>query len=794
MKTLIVEDNAEDRKILMYNLERHGCEIIEAVDGQDGLKKAIIHKPELIISDALMPNMDGFQLLRAVKKNDALRNVPFIFYSAIYTGYREEELALSLGAEAFMVKPKEPDAFWAELTAVLDQCRLKKREPREGRINDEEEEYLRRYTHIVTTKLEEKVRELQEANAKIWSSEQCYRNLFQSMRDVIVMADPDRTVLDVNQPAMRDLFGYETGEVVGKNTRFLYADDESYQFTGREVFNSKGFVDGRLISARFRKKNGEAFTGEVFALKLIDDDGRPSGNIGVIRDITSRKRAETESARLWRVLEASLNEIYIFNPETLRFEYVNAGALRNLGYTSDTIRNMTPVDLKPEFTEASFRALVAPLLRGEKDKLVFQTPHRRADGSVYPAEVNLQLIEHEGRRDFLAIILDLTDRQKLENQLRQAQKMEAVGQLAGGIAHDFNNILTAIIGYGNLLLMKLKGDDPLRAYADQILASSERAASVTHSLLAFSRKQIINPKPVRVNDIITRVGKLLARLIGEDVDLGIRLTGSDSTVIADSGQVEQVLMNLATNARDAMPEGGHLSVETDIAELDQTYITTHGYGALGTYLVISVSDTGVGMDEATRERVFEPFFTTKEVGRGTGLGLSIVYGIVKQHGGYINCYSERGKGTTFKIYLPLLTSGAADRTASAEFAPPKGGTETVLVAEDDKEVRTLVTNILTEFGYTVIEAADGEDAVQQFVDHREAIQLLIIDVIMPRISGKEVYTRIGHIRPGIKALFTSGYTADIVHKKGILEEGTDFITKPIIPQELLLKVREILNR
>jgi CheY-like chemotaxis protein len=369
-----------------------------------------------------------------------------------------------------------------------------------------------------------------------------------------------------------------------------------------------------------------------------------------------------------------------------------------------------------------------------------------------------------------------------------------VGQLAGGIAHDFNNILTAIIGYGNLLLMKLKGDDPLRAYADQILASSERAASVTHSLLAFSRKQIINPKPVRVNDIITRVGKLLARLIGEDVDLGLRLTDLDTTVIADSGQIEQMLMNLATNARDAMPEGGHLSVETDFAELDQTYITTHGYGALGTYLVVSVSDTGVGMDEATRERVFEPFFTTKEVGRGTGLGLSIVYGIVKQHGGYINCYSERGKGTTFKIYLPLLTSGTADRAASAEFAPPKGGTETVLVAEDDKEVRTLVTNILTEFGYTVIEAADGDDAVRQFMDHRETIQLLIIDVIMPRISGKEVYTRIGQVRPGIKALFTSGYTADIVHKKGILEEGTDFITKPIIPQELLMKVREILNR
>jgi signal transduction histidine kinase len=394
---------------------------------------------------------------------------------------------------------------------------------------------------------------------------------------------------------------------------------------------------------------------------------------------------------------------------------------------------------------------------------------------------------------YLAIKEDITERKKLEEQLRQAQKMEAVGQLAGGIAHDFNNILTAIIGYGNIALMKIPEGDPLRSYLGQMLAAAERAAALTKSLLAFSRKQIINLRPVSVNAIIERVEKLLQRSIGEDIELKTALTEKDTAVLADSGQIEQVLINLAMNARDAMPNGGNLIIETGQAEIDDQYIKSHGYGKLGMYVLISVTDSGEGMDEKTRDRIFEPFFTTKEVGKGTGLGLSMVYGSVKQHSGFINVYSEPGRGTTFTIYLPLLKAGARPAAAGEPAPPPKGGTETILLAEDDTALRNLARGVLEEFGYTVIEAVDGQDAVEKFIMLKDRIQLLILDVVMPKKNGKEAFEEAKKIKPGIKALFTSGYPAEIIQKKGILDAGINFIIKPHQPQDLLRKIREVLD-
>ncbi len=389
-------------------------------------------------------------------------------------------------------------------------------------------------------------------------------------------------------------------------------------------------------------------------------------------------------------------------------------------------------------------------------------------------------------------ITDITDKRKLEEQLRQAQKMEAVGTLAGGVAHDFNNILTAIIGYATLSKMKMQADDPQRASIDQILSSAERAAHLTQSLLAFSRKQIINPKPVNLNDIVKGVEKLLQRLIGEDIELSTRLAGADLVVMADAGQIEQVLMNLATNARDAMPDGGVITLTTQGLDLDEDFMKVHGFGNPGRYAVISVSDTGCGMDEATREKIFEPFFTTKELGRGTGLGLAIVYGIVKQHNGNIAAYSEPGKGTTFRMYLPLITSSVEEPPALPA-APPLGGTETILLAEDDKDVRSLTMAVLQGFGYHVIEAVDGQDALAKFRKHMADIDLLLVDVVMPKIGGRDVYDAAKTIRPGIKVLFSSGYPADIIHKKGIVDEGLQFISKPVRPGDLLRKVREVLD-
>jgi len=385
-----------------------------------------------------------------------------------------------------------------------------------------------------------------------------------------------------------------------------------------------------------------------------------------------------------------------------------------------------------------------------------------------------------------------SEKQHLEGQLRHAQKMEAIGTFAGGIAHDFNNILTAIIGYGTVLQMKMEKDNPLKHNVDQILASSERAANLTQSLLTFSRKQVINLRPLKLNEIVKRVEKLLLRLIGEDIELKTILASEELKAMADSSQIEQVLMNLATNARDAMPDGGILTISTGLIEIGDDFSKSHGYGTPGIYALIAVTDTGMGIDEMTKERIFEPFFTTKEVGRGTGLGLSIVYAIIKQHSGYINVYSELGKGTTFKIFLPVTKEEVEEARISAP-STPIGGTETILMAEDDEEVRKFTKAVLEEFGYTVIAAVNGEDAITKFIENKDTIQLLLFDIIMPKKNGIEAYEEIIKIKPDIKAIFTSGYPADVIQKKGLIE-GLNFVLKPVGPTKLLRMVKTILNK
>ncbi len=351
---------------------------------------------------------------------------------------------------------------------------------------------------------------------------------------------------------------------------------------------------------------------------------------------------------------------------------------------------------------------------------------------------------------------------KLRERLERASRLESIGKLAGGIAHDFNNILTVVIGYGNLLTMEAK--------------------------------KVIDPRPVNLNGIIKRTESLLLRLIGEDIELKTILMERDGIVMADSGQMEQVLMNLATNARDAMPEGGDIIIQTKIVELGNEYIKTHGYGVAGKYVLLSFSDTGIGMDEETKKRIFEPFFTTKEVGRGTGLGLSIVYGIVKQYDGYINVCSDPGKGTTFKIYLPLIDSPVEELKPDTGAPVTVGGTETILLAEDEEEVRNFCEKVLEKFGYKVITAADGEEAIQKFMENKDGINLLVFDVLMPKKSGKEAYNAIKEIRSDMKVLFMSGYSEDIIHKKGLpLKRGLHFISKPISPKRFLMRVRMALD-
>lgn len=391
-----------------------------------------------------------------------------------------------------------------------------------------------------------------------------------------------------------------------------------------------------------------------------------------------------------------------------------------------------------------------------------------------------------------ALQMGANEKQTLEEQLRQSQKMEAVGMLAGGIAHDFNNILTALIGFGNLLEIKLKEDKILGGYVEQILISANKAATLIQRLLAFSRKQVIAPLPVNLGDNIAGIEKLLNRLIGEDIAVKLNITERPLIVFADPGQLDQIIINLAANARDAMPKGGTLTISADVMEIDKELFIPPDCIKPGKYALLTVSDTGVGIAEKIKDKIFDPFFTTKGVGKGTGLGLSVVYGIVKQHNGYVHLESEPAKGTTFEIYLPLMDL-RSEKTQRKTQILRRGNGETILFAEDDESVRKFVKETFREHGYRMVECVDGEDAVKKFAENKDAIDLVLMDMIMPGMSGKEAYDEIKKIKPGLKALFMSGYADDILQKKIILAEGINLIPKPIKPETLLEKIRETLD-
>jgi PAS domain S-box-containing protein len=658
---LIVDDNDSDRLVLRYYLEHFHCRILEAADGAEGLAVALREKPCLIISDALMPGMDGFQFLREVRRSPEIRDVPFIFYSAVYTGQKDEELARSLGADDFIVKPLEPDEFNAELTRVLRSLEKERPSP-SAYLLESEEEYLRSYSDVVAAKLEEKVRELSASEGK-------FRKFFAGMRDVVVIVDGDRIILDANEPALTDAFGYSRDEVVERNERILFPDESAYRKMGDFLSLLSDTHTRGLLETVYRRKNGELFHAEVSGNRLMDERDTVSGYISVIRDITEKK--------------------------------------------------------------------------------------------------------------------------KLEEQLHHAQKMEALGTLASGIAHDFNNIISAIIGFSSIAQMRLTHDDPLQGTMREILSAGERAAALTRGILDYSRRDLARKEPVDINEVILQSSKFLQRVIGEDVLLDVKTGEEGLIVLGDRGELEQVFMNLATNARDAMPEGGKLLVETGRFEMGTEFIAAHGFGKAGEYILITVTDTGLGIDEATRKRIFEPFFTTKGPGKGTGLGLSIIYGIIKQHQGFINVYSEPGRGTTFRIYLPVVS--AARKAGYPSMCAMRGGNETLLVVEDSDEIRSLFIMILKEFGYNVHNAANGNDALRIMEELQGRVDLALLDIILPGKNGRQVLDDLLSISPRLKYIFMSGYPRDIVSGKGLLEEGCECLQKPLAPHALLGKIREVLD-
>ncbi len=442
-------------------------------------------------------------------------------------------------------------------------------------------------------------------------------------------------------------------------------------------------------------------------------------------------------------------------------------------------------------------ATAATLARGE---WVGELSQRHKDGSSVLTEGRWTLLRDDDGvpRSILAVNTDLTERKKLErteDQLRQAQKMEAVGSLAGGVAHDFNNLLTVILSYTELIIDELSPSDPMIAELTEIKQAGLRASGLTRQLLAFSRKQILEPVVLDLNQVVDGVAKMLGRLLGEDIELSISTAADASRVFADAGQLEQVLLNLVVNARDAMPRGGHLAIETATVELDASYVADHVGVEPGPYVMLAVSDDGDGMDRATQSRIFEPFFTTKDKSKGTGLGLSTVYGIVQQSGGNIWVYSEPGVGTTFKIYLPR-----SDRDVAAAAATGRGpasslrGAETVLLVEDEEQVRAIIRTILRRQGYHVLEAQNGGEAFLVCEQFSAKIHLMITDVVMPRMSGRQLAERLAPLRPDMKILYISGYTENTIVHHGVLDAGIEFLAKPIMPDALLRKVRAVLGR
>ncbi len=447
----------------------------------------------------------------------------------------------------------------------------------------------------------------------------------------------------------------------------------------------------------------------------------------------------------------------------------------------------------PEY-RASFRKFVEDICCGNKGSCEFEIVGLKGTRSRLESYAVPFYDEKNRKYVMLSVTRDVTERHKLEEQLSQAAKMEAIGTLTGGIAHDFNNILTVIIGYGEILEGEMAPADHLRNYVGHILAASKKGAALINSLLAFSRKQVIHTRAVEIADIVRSAEQFLPRLIGREIELKIVPSDESLTILADPAQIDRVLMNLASNARDAMPNGGRLLVATEQVELDDDFINSRGYGKAGRYALITVSDTGTGMDEETRERLFEPFFTTKGTGRGTGLGLSTAYGIIRQHNGYINVYSEPGKGSSFKVYLPLVENKIAAEDAVRQPGPAVGGTETVLLAEDDDTVRGLTRSLLERHGYKVIEAVNGEDAIKNFVKNKDTVQLLLFDVVMPVKNGKEAYEAIKKIRADVKVIFASGHPGEILHDNADPGDNIELLSKPVLSAELLRKVRKVLDK
>jgi PAS domain S-box-containing protein len=729
---------------------------------------------DLILSD-LSSVVDGHGALALARNTQP--GVPFIFLTG--TGGAETVVeALKSGASDYVIKGR-----LSRLAPAVQRALAEARE-RAGKVAG-------------VVEMVEDVTKGKQAEEELRHSHELLRAVIAASPLATVLLDPEGRVIIWNAAAER-IFGWREAEVLG---HYLPSVPESKR---REFADLRSRVMGGEFLAgveiRRRNKNGSVVEVSLHAAPVFNAEGTVVAMMSVMADISERKRIEGELQESERRFRAAFEDAAIgmclTGPDG-RFLTVNRVFGAMLGYTPEELTALDLFQVTYPEDRLKSRRWIEGMLAGEPLPTQMEKRFVTREGAVVWGMVSKNLLRDGSGAPlyFVNQIQDITERKHLGLQLLHAQKMEAVGTLAGGIAHDFNNLLTAIVGYGTLLEMRIDPQDPLAGHVGKILATADRAAALTQSLLAFSRKRTIEPHPVDLNRLVQEVGELLRRVLREDIELRTNLHDDPVTGHADSGQVEQILINLATNARDAMPTGGLLEVTTAMVDIDESFVAAHSYGVPGRYALLAVADNGRGMDEPTRKRIFEPFYTTKDVGKGSGLGLAIVYGIVKQHQGFINCYSEPDRGTIFRIYLPAA-EGAIESVPPALSAPPTGGAETILLAEDDPWVRSLTREVLERFGYTVIEAADGEEAVACLQQHGEKIDLALLDVIMPRRNGREALAAMREFRPGLPALFTSGYTADILQLPGLQsqEARTGFLSKPVAPAELLRAVRKLLDQ
>jgi two-component system cell cycle sensor histidine kinase/response regulator CckA len=759
LRILILEDVPMDAELVEYELQRTSIPFdARCVDTREEfLREMDEFRPHLILSDYTLPRFDGMAALSLARERAP--TIPFL----IVTGSVNEETAVG--------------CMKAGATDYLLKSNL-------ARIGPAIEAALARV---------EARTEKARAEAALRRSEANLRAIFNTSLQAFVLVDGDGTILALN-PTAEEWAARILGRRVGEG-------DCIHDFIpdAAESFRAALAGDARTVERCLRGVDAVERWYETTHVPVVDERGTVIGVCLNARDVSERKRAEQalrESEARYRDLFDNASDLVCTTTLDGSFLYANPAWCHAMGYPGEALASRRFADLVHPDSRDRYFDVVARAQAGENVghvDLVLVT----AAGVPLTLEGNLSCTASDGSPARLrGIYRDVTERKRVEDQLRRAERMQAAGRLAGGVAHEVNNMMTGVIGFSEFLLRGLAVDDPRRSEVREIIKAGTRAADVTRQLLAFTRQQFLRPEVLAVNAVVRDLEPMLRRSLGEDHRLELALASDAGEIRADRGQLEQVLVNLMLNARDAMATAGRVTISTRLTHLDESYAQQHNGIDIpfGAYIQLAVSDTGVGMDREVQARIFEPFFTTKPVGQGTGLGLSTVYGIVKQSGGFIWVYSELGLGTTFKIYLPRVGAGIGAPTNGDRPSAAEGGLETILIVEDEEMVRGLASRSLRELGYTVLEARHGTDALRQLEIRPSGIDLVITDVVMPEMGGRELGRRLKSLRPSMPVLFMSGYTGADVIQRGLMDPDAPFQQKPFGPDGLARKVREMLDQ